>query len=123
MFNEAGRFLRLWKIWKNASAEILRCFYLSMMTKDINEEVDAEEFTFVLTDEWKEFFFAKYEAKRRLGDNIYDSRLAASKKYGYTLGEPSMYERKTDKLVGHDNFDTNAISDKPVVVELWLVDT
>ncbi|GJR77631.1 hypothetical protein Tco_0089996 [Tanacetum coccineum] len=73
------------------------------MTEDMNEEADAEEFTFVLTDEWKD--------------------KAASKKDGYTLGEPSMYERKTDKLVGHDNFDTNAISDKPVVVELWLVNT
>ncbi|GJT60903.1 ARID DNA-binding domain-containing protein [Tanacetum coccineum] len=70
---------------------------------DMNEEADVEKFTFVLTGEWKV--------------------KAASKKYGYTLGEPSMYERKTDKLVGHDNFDTNAISDKPVVVELWLVDT
>ncbi|GJR59052.1 abscisic aldehyde oxidase 3 [Tanacetum coccineum] len=73
------------------------------MTEDMNEEADVEEFTFVLTDEWKD--------------------KAASKKDGYTLGEPSMYERKTDKLVGQDNFDTNAISDKPVVVELWLVDT
>ncbi|GJW02494.1 hypothetical protein Tco_1561350 [Tanacetum coccineum] len=67
------------------------------MTEDMNEEADAEEFTFVLTDEWKD--------------------KAASKKDGYTLGEPSMYERKTDKLVGQDNFDTNAISDKPVKSE------
>nr|GEY52772.1 hypothetical protein [Tanacetum cinerariifolium] len=31
----------------------------------MNEEADAEEFTYVLTNEWKEFF-AKSEAKRRL---------------------------------------------------------
>ncbi|GKA77046.1 hypothetical protein Tco_0783507 [Tanacetum coccineum] len=91
------------------------------MTEDMNEETDAVEFTFILTDEWKEFF-AKSEAKRRLDDDIYDSRVfiltSSSKKDGYTLGEPSMYERKTELLVGQDNFDTNASSDKPVVVEL-----
>ncbi|GJY39356.1 hypothetical protein Tco_0425720 [Tanacetum coccineum] len=36
-----------------------------MMMQDMTEEADDEEFTYVLTDEWKEFF-AKSEAKRRL---------------------------------------------------------
>ncbi|GJW93561.1 ribonuclease H-like domain-containing protein [Tanacetum coccineum] len=35
------------------------------MMQDMTEEADDEEFTYVLTDEWKEFF-AKSEAKRRL---------------------------------------------------------
>ncbi|PWA59065.1 hypothetical protein CTI12_AA394750 [Artemisia annua] len=36
-----------------------------MMMQDMHEEDDDVEFTYVLTDEWKEFF-AKSEAKRRL---------------------------------------------------------
>nr|GEW01658.1 uncharacterized protein [Tanacetum cinerariifolium] len=35
------------------------------MMQDMTEEADDEEFTYVLTDEWKEFF-AKSEARRRL---------------------------------------------------------
>ncbi|GJZ90847.1 KRR1 small subunit processome component [Tanacetum coccineum] len=38
---------------------------VSWMTQYMNEEADAEEFTYVLTNEWKEFF-AKSEAKWRL---------------------------------------------------------
>nr|GEX05946.1 hypothetical protein [Tanacetum cinerariifolium] len=66
------------------------------MTQDMNEEADAEEFTFVLTGERKEYFLP-------------DMKRNTSKKDEYTLGETSMYRRKTDKLVGRDNFDTNAI--------------
>ena len=44
------------------------------MMQDMNEEDADVEFTYVLTDEWKEFF-AKSEAKRRLGNNISDPRV------------------------------------------------
>ncbi|GJR59207.1 hypothetical protein Tco_1501369 [Tanacetum coccineum] len=48
--------------------------HVSWMTEDMNEEADAEEFTYVLTDEWKEFF-AKSEAKQKLAlDEGYSSK-------------------------------------------------